>query len=76
MEHGCEGVLVSVQERPICWRCEAKVEYDPVYAAPCDHESCPSAVFHGLCLMEWREERNRAEEALRDFFQSMNERNL
>lgn len=71
-----EESLVSVQDRPICWRCETKIEIEPVYAAPCDHDECPSAVFHGLCLMEWREERNRAEEAMRDFFRAMNERNL
>ena len=67
---------MTVQLRPICWKCAHRVEHDPVFAAPCDHDECPSAVFHGLCLMEWREERDRAMEAARDFFKMMQERNL
>ncbi len=65
---------MTVQTRPVCWHCGERVEHDPIFAAPCDHDECPSAVFHGLCLMEWREHRNRLEEAARDFFRMMQER--
>lgn len=46
-----------MQERPVCFGCDEAVD-DPVsmvFEAPCGHDTCPSAVFHGLCLMEWRE---------------------
>lgn len=48
-----------LHDRPRCWGCQEPVEYDPLFASPCDHERCPSAVFHGLCLMEWREYREK-----------------
>lgn len=47
-----------MQDRPRCFGCSDVVEYDPLYEAPCGHDDCPSAVFHGLCLMEWREKRH------------------
>ncbi len=50
---------MALHDRPRCWGCQKPVEYDPLFAAPCDHEECPSAVFHGLCLMEWREFREK-----------------
>lgn len=49
-----------MQRRPVCFWCEEIVEYDPIFCAPCDHEDCRSAVFHGLCLMSWREHREAA----------------
>lgn len=55
---------MSLHERPLCFDCVKPVEYDPIYAAPCDHQDCPSAVFHPLCLMRWRE---RRDEAFREF---------
>jgi hypothetical protein len=33
------------------------VEHSPVFEAPCGHDQCSSAVWHGICLMEWRERR-------------------
>lgn len=45
-----------MQERPVCLDCREPV--DPaslVFEAPCGHDACPSAAFHGLCLMGWRE---------------------
>jgi hypothetical protein len=51
---------VTVQDRPRCFECEYVVEYDAVYSPPfCEHEECSSAVFHGLCLMAWREKRDQ-----------------
>lgn len=45
-----------IQDRPVCYRCDLKIESDPVFAPPfCDDEECSSAVFHGICLMQWRE---------------------
>lgn len=47
-----------IQERPRCFDCSEVVEYDAVYAPPfCEHPECASAVFHGICLMTWRERR-------------------
>jgi len=63
---------VSVQERPVCWGCDERIEHSPVFAAPCDHDECPSAVFHGVCLMEWREHREQAIQAARRLFREMN----
>lgn len=51
---------MSVQDRPVCFDCRTTVDHDPVYAAPCDGDRCPSVVFHGLCLMRWREARDQA----------------
>lgn len=58
-----------IQTFPRCFGCERQVEYGAVYAPPtCDHEECPSAVFHGLCLMEWRERREQLQERAREAF--------
>lgn len=46
-----------MQDRPVCFECVEVVEYDPVYEALCGHDKCPSACFHGLCLMEFRDRR-------------------
>jgi hypothetical protein len=40
-----------------CFKCTEQIDYDPVFEAPCGHDGCRSAVFHGICLMEWREHR-------------------
>lgn len=49
-----------IQHKAICFDCDAAVD-DPlqsVFAPPwCDHPDCASAVFHGVCLMRWRERR-------------------
>lgn len=45
----------AIQDRPVCFECKGIIEHSPVFAAPCGHETCCSAVFHGLCLMEFRE---------------------
>lgn len=60
-----------MQDRPVCLRCAEPVPHDPVYEAPCGHEGCPSAVFHGLCLMEWREYRIGFVQRMRERFQAM-----
>lgn len=52
-----------IQERAICWGCDQTIEYDPIFAAPCDHERCSSAVWHGLCLMQWREDRTARDQS-------------
>ena len=52
---------------PVCFQCERPIEYDPIYAAPfCDHDECGSAVFHGICLMEWRERRDTVRQQATD----------
>lgn len=48
-----------IQDRPVCFDCETQVDYDPVFAPPWDDRpTSPSAVFHGVCLMRWRERRD------------------
>lgn len=42
-------------EVPLCFHCIEPIESMPVFESPCGHDECPSAVFHGLCLMEYRE---------------------
>ena len=54
---------MSLQERAVCLECHDQIEHSPVFAAPCGHEGCPSAVFHGICLMEYREKVARAKAA-------------
>lgn len=49
-----------MQDRPICFKCREAIEQDPIYEAPCGHDRCPSVCFHGLCLMEFRDEREQA----------------
>lgn len=49
-----------MQERPICFGCNEIIEHSPVFDAPCGHPECKSAVFHGLCLMEYYEKRESA----------------
>lgn len=61
-------MIAIVQDRPVCFHCDTVVETGAVFAPPyCDHLECSSAVFHGLCLMEWREHlealRERARQA-------------
>ena len=52
---------MSVQAVPVCNACEKPITDSVVYAATCDHDACPSACWHGVCLMEWRDERDEAE---------------
>lgn len=49
-----------MQRRAVCFFCSTEIDHDPIFAAPCDHEDCSSAVFHGICLMDWRERREEA----------------
>jgi hypothetical protein len=44
---------------PICFVCNEDIPYAAVYAAPCDHATCPSAAWHGACLIDHREKRER-----------------
>lgn len=55
---------------PVCWLCEEEVDTDPVFEAICGHDDCPSAVFHPLCLMGWRERREEAYKVVREFIEN------
>jgi hypothetical protein len=44
-----------MQDRPVCFGCDEVIEHSPVFEAPCGHDDCCSGVWHGVCLMEWRE---------------------
>lgn len=59
---------MGLHRTPICFSCTEQVMIDPVFAAICDHEDCPSAVFHPLCLMRHREDRAAHIEARERFF--------
>lgn len=48
-----------MQDRPICFDCRNVIEHSPIYEAPCGHDNCASAVFHGICLMEFRDRREK-----------------
>ena len=54
--------MSGIQDRPICFKCTETIETDMVFEALCGHDRCASAVWHPLCLMEFREERERAVE--------------
>jgi hypothetical protein len=52
-------------DRPVCFWCawnerplseRLVAASDAVFEALCGHDGCPSAVFHGICLMEFRED--------------------
>lgn len=58
-----------IHERPLCFAGDGAVTHDPVFAAPCDHEACPSVVWHPLCLMEFRESRERRRQDLGRFLE-------
>ena len=58
-----------MQRRPVCFYCASVVDYDPIFAAPCDHEDCASAVFHGVCLMDWRDHRQEVFQRVQRWFQ-------
>lgn len=58
-----------MRKYPLCWDCLEEVDTDPIYEAVCGHDECPSAVFHGLCLMRWREQREEMYKKLQRFFE-------
>lgn len=43
------------------------IERDIVFEAPCGHDDHPSATFHALCLMSWREFREDMEREIKRF---------
>lgn len=53
-----------MQDRPICFQCAKPVETNAemIFESPCGHEECASAVFHPLCLFDWRERRSKMEQ--------------
>lgn len=56
-------MIGPIQELPRCFRCHEQVTHDAIFASPvCEHATCPTAVFHPLCLMEHRQ---HAEEVIR-----------
>jgi hypothetical protein len=52
-----------MQDRPVCFQCIESIETNAemVFEAPCGHNDCRSAVYHALCLFEWRERRAKFE---------------
>lgn len=62
-----------MQEIPRCFLCAQPVEHDPIYEAPCGHDDHGSAIFHPLCLMDWRERREGAVVALNRYMTDLQE---
>lgn len=62
-----------MQDRPVCFKCDKKIETNAemVFEAPCGHDHHSSAVFHGICLMDWREHRHHFMERLRKHLEDM-----
>jgi hypothetical protein len=63
-----------MQDRPMCFKCGEQIEHSPIYEAPCGHDKCRSACFHGVCLMEWREFRQEIEKKMREIWKQWIER--
>lgn len=63
-----------MQGAPVCFNCDEAVSAaDAVFEAPCGHDEHPSAVWHGLCLMEWRENHEAAMRIMQTFMADMEE---
>lgn len=60
---------MALQDRPVCFYppCAEFIEKDFVFEAPCGHDDHPSAVFHPLCLMGWREFKEDMEREIKRF---------
>ena len=57
---------------PLCPGCTEEVDTDPIYEAACGHDdTCITLVWHGLCLMEWREHRENIKGQLEQLFSEM-----
>lgn len=61
---------MALHELPICFSCQERIGQQPVFAAMCDHDHCPSVVFHPLCLMRHRESRTEAFRERERFFET------
>ena len=63
-----------MQEVPICFNCGEGVSVaDSVFEAPCGHDEHPTAIWHGLCLMDWRDNREVMAKRMRVIIVDMEE---
>jgi hypothetical protein len=55
-----------MQDRPVCFSCEEpiKTNAEMVFESLCGCDHHPSAVFHGICLFDWRDTRRSIEEQM------------
>lgn len=53
-----------MQDRPVCFSCTLAIQTNAemVFEAPCGHLDHASAVFHAICLFDWRDTRRSTEE--------------
>lgn len=58
---------------PLCPECEQEVDTDPVYESFCGHDDCLTLVWHGICLMTWREKRDEAFKYINQIIDSIQE---
>lgn len=56
-----------MQDRPICYHCDEpiKTNSEMVFEAPCGCDEHSSAVFHAICLFDWRDRRRSIAERFR-----------
>lgn len=56
-----------MHDRPICFSCHKTIERnsDMVFESLCGCDAHPSAVFHAICLFDWRDKRRSIEEHIR-----------
>lgn len=58
-----------MQDRPVCFSCHEKVETNAemVFESLCGCDDHPSAVFHAICLFDWRDTRRSIQERINEF---------
>lgn len=62
------------QEKPVCSACAEEItdtEVSLVFDSLCGHAECPSACWHPICLMEFREWRDAHQKKLREWLEHL-----
>jgi hypothetical protein len=61
-----------MQDRPVCFSCIEEIETNAemVFESPCGCDEHSSAVFHAICLFDWRDRRKAIEERFRAWIAS------
>lgn len=56
-----------MQDRPVCFTCVKPIETNAemVFESPCGCNEHASAVFHAICLFDWRDKRRSIEDRIR-----------
>lgn len=54
---------------PVCFARDGVVSHDAVFAPLCEHEDCPSVVWHPICRMEFIDNVERRRQDLGHFLE-------